>query len=105
MNESTERVSSTPAEVPAWQGWLAAFVGVIVACNLVLFGWVGRSRIFAEPSERLGYAMGTGLGLGLGMGLVLYLLILRRAARKWTALAFVATAVAGTLATYFVGAR
>jgi hypothetical protein len=87
------------AQLPQWQVWLAIFVGVIAAINCVLYAGIGRNKLIFEAGKRLGYAIGSGLGLGLGLSFVLWLLILRRAGRKWSALAFILITAAGTAAT------
>ncbi|MFM5929361.1 MAG: hypothetical protein ACKOPQ_00450 [Novosphingobium sp.] len=76
-----------------------------VAINLAIYRIVGSSRHIFNPSERSGYELGSGMGMGLGITFVLWLLILRRAPRKATVLAFVIITAAGWLAVHFAGMR
>ena len=101
MTETTDPANVYPTEFRAWHGWLGAFVGVVAATNIVLYGEFGKDRIIVNPAERLGYEMGVGVGLGLGITFVLYLLVLRKGARKWSALTCGLTALAGGLAVHF----
>lgn len=88
----------SPAPFPAWQGWLAVAAGMIAAANLVLWGLVGKGgRMVFDPAKRLGYELGTGLGMGIGLTLVLWLLVLRKAPRKWLWISLVCITVWGTL--------
>ena len=91
--------------LPPWQAALAIFVGAITAINLAIYRIVGSSRLLFNPAERGGYELGSAMGMGLGLTFVLWLLILRRAPRKVTVLAFVIITVAGLLALHYATGR
>lgn len=91
--------------LPPWQAALAIFVGAITAINLAIYRIVGSSRHLFNPAERSGYELGSAMGMGLGLTFVLWLLILRRAPRKVSALAFVIITVAGLLALHYAAGR
>jgi hypothetical protein len=91
--------------LPRWQQALAVFVGVIVAVNLAIYRVVGAQRHIVNSAERSGYEIGSGVGMGIGITFVLWLLILRKAPRKVSLIAFVIISTAGALAVHYAGLR
>lgn len=105
MDENSDGASLTTLAPPKWQLCLAVFVGVVIANNLVIYGLVGGQRTIFDPAKRLGYEMGTGIGLGIGLTFALWLVLLRKASRKWLFISFAVISISGTLAMLFIGSR
>lgn len=105
MEDNDAGVPPSAATLPKWQMILPIFVGVVIANNLVLYGIAGGNRAIFDPAKRLGYEMGTGIGLGLGLTLMMWLMILRKAPRKWTLACLVIISLSATLAMHYIPLR